>query len=86
MFIPKKKNKPSPKIDSKLPLWVYLTCYQALSSNGEADLAKQSLQAGDVILQQRAAQIQDEQLRRQFLENVPFNRELLAAISLKLER
>lgn len=45
---------------------------------GDYERADQALRNGIELLQQRAEKIQDEILRRQFLENVPFNRELQA--------
>lgn len=62
----------------EFPVWVYQTCYQVLSAAGEDERSGAALQAGYEILQKRANQIQDVNLRQQYLENVPFNRELLA--------
>lgn len=63
----------------EFPVWVYLTCYQALLAADQVSSARDALQAGLAILEQRAAQIQGETLRLQYLEQVPFNRELRAA-------
>lgn len=58
------------------PFRVYLTCYGVLRAN-------QDPRAGDILstahrlLQERAARISDEELRRSFLENVPAHREIL---------
>lgn len=67
----------------EFPVLVYLSCYQVLAatSAGPEDIrrAREVLEAGYRLLQQRAGQIQDEVIRRQFLEQVPFNRALLEA-------
>ncbi|MBN1922944.1 MAG: tetratricopeptide repeat protein [Anaerolineae bacterium] len=67
----------------EFPVWVYLTCYQVLSASGTAPetqtRAREILGVGYQLLQKRAGQIQDEAIRRQFLEQVPFNRALLEA-------
>jgi len=67
----------------EFPVLVYLSCYQVLAatSAGPEDIqrARAVLEAGHALLQQRAGQIQDEVIRRQFLEQVPFNRALLEA-------
>lgn len=62
----------------EFPIWVYLTCFRVLHMVGNYERADQALRNGIELLQQRAKKIQDEILRRQFLENVPFNRELQA--------
>jgi predicted ATPase/DNA-binding SARP family transcriptional activator/class 3 adenylate cyclase len=56
---------------------VHLTCYRVLSavSDPRADTI---LEQAYRMLEQRAAQIDDEVLRRSYLENVPANRELIA--------
>ncbi len=64
------------------PVQVYLICYRILRavspSTPETDeQAQRVLAAGHTLLQKRAANIKDEALRRKFLENVPYNRELL---------
>lgn len=63
---------------------VYLTCYQVLQAavvdNLETPERMQVvLRTGYDLLQQRAKAIQDESLRRNFLQNVPFNRKLMEA-------
>lgn len=67
----------------EFPVLVYLSCYQVLTtiSAGPDDdqHARDVLETGYALLQQRAGQIQDEAIRRQFLENVPFNRVLREA-------
>ncbi len=57
------------------PLRVYLTCYQFLQAINDAR-APDILQAASTILQARAASIDDERLRRSFLENVAVHRAL----------
>ena len=66
------------------PVLVYLICYQVLEAcarqrPAERARAQAVLQQGVALLQRRAAAITDPGLRQQFLENVPFNRELMAA-------
>ncbi|MBN1890564.1 MAG: AAA family ATPase [Thermoflexales bacterium] len=67
----------------EFPVWVYLTCHRVLRAAAGDDpsaleRAHKALDAGYKLLQERAGRIQDEALRRQFLENVPWNRELVA--------
>jgi DNA-binding SARP family transcriptional activator/predicted ATPase/Tfp pilus assembly protein PilF len=58
------------------PLRVYLTCYRVLVAS--QDLRAQGiLSAAHRLLQERAAKIGDEDLRRSYLENVPAHREIL---------
>jgi predicted ATPase/DNA-binding SARP family transcriptional activator len=60
------------------PSLVYLTCYRVL-------LAHQDSRAGDILntayarLQERAARIEDKELRRSFLEKVAAHREIVGA-------
>lgn len=64
----------------EFPILVYLICYQTLSAVKPVPTAfvpATVLQDGYRLLQERATKIQDATLRRQFLENVWFNRELL---------
>jgi len=61
------------------PFRVYLTCYQVLLALQDAR-AGELLQKACRLLQERAAGIQDERLRRSFLENVAAHRELLTAL------
>ena len=64
----------------ELPVQIYLICYRILqAANDPAGAAV--LAAGHTLLQERAASIQDEVLRQQFLQAVPFNRALLALLS-----
>jgi class 3 adenylate cyclase/tetratricopeptide (TPR) repeat protein len=62
------------------PFRVYLTCSQVLLANRDAR-APEILQTARALLQERAAQIECEWLRRSFLEKVAAHRELLAAQS-----
>ncbi|MGB0385339.1 MAG: tetratricopeptide repeat protein [Ardenticatenaceae bacterium] len=66
------------------PLQVYLTCYQVLHATSEGDsdaLARADtiLTTAHTMLQEQAAKIKDDALRGQFLQNVPFNREIIEA-------
>ncbi len=58
------------------PLLVYLTCYRVLHANHDRR-AKRVLRNALARLQERAARIEDEELRRSYLENVAAHRELL---------
>ncbi len=60
------------------PVLVYLTGYRVLCA-GQDPRAQDILTAGYNILQEQAAKIGDERLRRSFLENVAAHRELVAA-------
>jgi len=59
-------------------LRIDLTCYRVLDAAGDPRAAT-ILAAAHTRLQSRAAAITDEQLRRMFLEQVPWHRELVAA-------
>jgi tetratricopeptide (TPR) repeat protein len=68
----------------EFPVQVYLICYRILRKISKENkslmkIADSALKAGQTLLQDRANRIQDETLRRHFLENVPYNRDLLAA-------
>jgi hypothetical protein len=68
----------------EFPIQLYLICYQVLHlvSNNDPvaqSAAQKALSSGYILLIERAARIHDDTLRRQFLESVPFNRELRAA-------
>jgi adenylate cyclase len=54
---------------------IYLICCQVLQANQDRR-ARDILQAAYTMLQERAARIDDEALRRSYLENVPANREI----------
>jgi class 3 adenylate cyclase/tetratricopeptide (TPR) repeat protein len=59
------------------PLRIYLTCYRVLLANGDPR-AEEILDAAHHLLQERAATIEDEDLWRSYLENVPAHREIVA--------
>jgi predicted ATPase len=58
------------------PTESYLVCAQVLGAAGDPR-AREVLERGHTELQERAEKITDEALRRSFLENVPYNRELV---------
>jgi hypothetical protein len=58
------------------PLRVYLTCYRVLSASQDPR-AGEVLDAAYRLLQERATHIDDEDLRRSFLENVAAHREIV---------
>ena len=60
------------------PIRVYLTCYQVLEAAGDPR-ADELLSHGHAELQEWAARIPDEALRRSYLENVADNLELVRA-------
>lgn len=60
------------------PFQVYLTCYRVLCA-GRDPRAEGVLVAAHRLLQERAARIEDEELRQSFLENVVAHREIIAA-------
>jgi predicted ATPase/class 3 adenylate cyclase len=66
------------------PFRVLLTCFQALRVVGDPH-APGFLEAACMLLQERAAMIQDPHLRQLFLENVPANRDLLAEFKKETE-
>jgi tetratricopeptide (TPR) repeat protein len=57
------------------PFRVYWTCYRVLEANDDPR-AGEILRAAYHLLQDRAARIDDEHLRRSFLKEVPWHREL----------
>jgi len=59
------------------PLRIYLTCYRVLQASGDPH-AGEILDAAYHLLQERAATIEDEGLRRSHLENVAEHREIVA--------
>jgi tetratricopeptide (TPR) repeat protein len=59
------------------PLWIYLTCYRVLQASGDPR-AREVLTNAHTMLQERAHKIDDEDLRRSYLENVPYHREIVA--------
>jgi predicted ATPase len=58
------------------PTESYLVCTQVLDAAGDSR-AREVLEKGYAELQERANKITDEALRRSFLENVPWNRNLV---------
>jgi tetratricopeptide (TPR) repeat protein len=60
------------------PFRVYLTCYQVLRQANDAR-ARQVIDAAYDLLQARVERTGSAELRRFFLENVPVNRDLIAA-------
>jgi len=60
------------------PLRVMLTCYQVLRAASDPRAAD-VLETAYTTLQQQAAKITDEVMRRSFLEHVPYHREIVAA-------
>jgi hypothetical protein len=58
-----------------LPFRVYLTCYRVLQA-GHDPRAGEVLETAHRLLHERAAKIEDERLRRSFLEQVPAHREI----------
>jgi DNA-binding SARP family transcriptional activator/tetratricopeptide (TPR) repeat protein len=61
------------------PFLAYLTVYQVLAATGEKKKAKAVLGEAYALLMERAGQLDDEEIRRSYLENVPEHRELVAA-------
>jgi hypothetical protein len=59
------------------PFRIYLTCVRVLQAHGDVRAAAVRRTAHS-LLQERAAGIEDERLRRSFLENVPAHRDLIA--------
>jgi adenylate cyclase len=59
------------------PFRVYLTCYRVLHANQDPR-AQEILNTAHGLLQERAARISDEELRRSFLENVAAHQEILS--------
>jgi class 3 adenylate cyclase/tetratricopeptide (TPR) repeat protein/ribosomal protein L40E len=58
------------------PFRIRLTCYQVLRANDDPR-AEEVLRTACNLLQERAAMIEDDHLRRWFLEEVPWHRELV---------
>jgi hypothetical protein len=66
----------------EFPIQAWLICHRAFAAMASlereyASRAEAALASGHALLQVQAAAIRDEQLRRAFLQNVPFHRELL---------
>ena len=64
------------ELGSTMPLRIYLTCYQVLQANDDPRADRVLITAYD-LLQERAAKIDDELLRRSYLENVAAHREIV---------
>jgi predicted ATPase len=64
------------------PFRVYLTCYLVLRAGHDAR-AEEVLATAYRLLQERAAEIVDERLRRFYLENVPAHREIVREFTLE---
>lgn len=60
---------------TEAPLRIFLTCYQVLQAI-EDSRAGDSLAGSYNLLQEQAAKITDENIRRSFLQNVPWHREI----------
>jgi tetratricopeptide (TPR) repeat protein len=58
------------------PFRIYLTCYRILQANQDSR-ARTILDTAYHLLQERAAKISDEDVRRMFLENVAAHREII---------
>jgi tetratricopeptide (TPR) repeat protein len=58
------------------PLRILLTCYRVLRANQDPR-AEKLLTEGHQLLQERASKIEDERLRRSYLENVRAHREIV---------
>jgi tetratricopeptide (TPR) repeat protein len=61
---------------SARPLQTYLTCFQVLAAAGDLRAAG-ILDRAQSLLQDWAARCPDEETRKSFLENVPWNREIV---------
>lgn len=60
------------------PLRISLTCYQVLQATGDLRAAE-VLATAHATLTEQAAKISDAQMRRSFLENVPYHRAIAEA-------
>jgi tetratricopeptide (TPR) repeat protein len=63
------------------PVLVYLICYQILSAAAKDNLAlttqaQSILNEGYMLLEKRRSLLNDEEMQRRFISQVPFNREL----------
>jgi adenylate cyclase len=59
------------------PFWIRLTCYRVLEATGDPRASEFLQQTYDLLMEQ-ADRIGDEGMRRSFLENVPWHREIVA--------
>jgi predicted ATPase/class 3 adenylate cyclase len=60
------------------PLRVWLTCYRVLQADDDSR-ARSILDNAYQLLQERANRIHDDHLRRKFLDNIPYHREVVMA-------
>jgi adenylate cyclase len=58
------------------PMRIYLTCYQVLTANQDPR-ARELLNTAHRLLQERAAKIDNEEVRQSYLENVPAHHEIV---------
>ena len=70
------------EIDNKDRLEILLSCYKVLVANGD-ERAKTVLESAYTLLCEQAENITDQTTRQAFLQNVPANREILAACDQK---
>jgi tetratricopeptide (TPR) repeat protein len=75
-----KELERGPLVDILEPFRVYLTCYRVLHANGDRR-AEEILCTAHSLLQEQAANIDDEALRHSFLESVAAHRDIIAAWS-----
>ncbi len=68
------------EIDNKDRLEILLSCYKVLAANGD-ERAKAVLRSAYTLLGEQVENITDQTIRQAFLQNVPANREILAAYS-----
>ena len=62
------------------PFWVSQICYRVLIATGDSR-APEILETAHALLQERAARIDDETLRRSFMESMPAHREIVYAFA-----
>ena len=63
----------------ELPLLVYWHCFTILRMVGTDEEATALLQTAYMVLQEKAARIQNAELRQSFLTQVPYHRQIIAA-------
>jgi tetratricopeptide (TPR) repeat protein len=73
-----KRLETRPPDEMAEPFRMYLTCYRVLRTNQDSR-AEDILNTAYRLLQERAAKIDDEEMQRSFLENVPAHREIIEA-------
>ncbi len=69
-----------PLYGAEEPLRVYLTCYRVLRADDDPRAAE-ILDAGYALLMKQAATISAAETRRQFLQDIPWHRELTSEAS-----